>query len=146
MNQLVKLLDQNLEYVKHEVDGDILYISIHSTRLEVECPFCGTASHKVHSTYDRSFQDLPIQDKKVIVRLKNRKMFCSNVECSRKTFAERFSFIDDKGKKTKRLEENIREIALHCSTITASKTLKRNVVDVSRTTISNLLKKRCSNR
>ena len=141
MNNLVKLLDENLEYHEHTLDGDTIYITVFSNRKEVICPFCGTSSTKTHSTYEKSFQDLPIQDKKVIIRLMNRKLFCQNSSCERKTFAERFEFIDFKGKKTHRLENMIREVALNCSTISASNTLKRNVVDVSRTTISNLLKK-----
>ncbi len=141
MNNLVKLLDENLEYHEHTLDGDTLYITVFSNRKEAICPFCGTSSTKTHSTYEKSFQDLPIQDKKVIIRLINRKLFCQNSLCEHKTFAERFDFIDFKGKKTHRLEHMIREIALNCSTISASNTLKRNVVDVSRTTISKLLKK-----
>lgn len=141
MNNLVKMLDENLEYYDHLVEGDTLYITVFSNRKEVSCPFCGTVSTKTHSLYQKSFQDLPIQDKKVIIRLMNRKLFCQNSSCGRKTFAERFEFIDFKAKKTHRLEHKIREIALNCSTISASNTLRRNTVDVSRTTISNLLKK-----
>ncbi|WP_209125552.1 transposase family protein [Alkalihalobacillus sp. BA299] len=32
----------------------------------------------MHSRYKRSFQDLPIQGKKVLITLSNRKMFCDN--------------------------------------------------------------------
>ncbi len=96
---------------------------------------------KVHSVYKKSFQDLPIQDKKVVITLINKKFFCENSSCAHKTFAERFDFIKDKQKKTTRLEKTIREMSLNCSTITASNLLKQNVVRVSRTTISNLLKK-----
>lgn len=53
-----------------------------------------------------------------------RKLFCHNSSCKRKTFAERFEFIDFKAKKTHRLENSIREVALTCSTISASNTLK----------------------
>ncbi len=42
---------------------------------------------------------LPIQNKKVIIRLINRKLFCPNLSCNHKTFAERFDFIDFKSKK-----------------------------------------------
>jgi len=141
MDDLIKLLDQNLKLLENNIEGDPLYLYVESNRTHVKCPFCGTFSTKVHSTYERSFQDLPIQDKKVMVVLNNRKMFCHNQGCPRKTFAERFDFIDYKSKKTKRLEDTIREVSLNCSTISASNTLTRNIVNVSRTTISNLLKK-----
>ena len=93
---------------------------------------------KVHSVYKKSFQDLPIQDKKVVITLINKKFFCENSSCAHKTFAERFDFIKDKKKKNTRLEKTIREMSLNCSTITASNLLKQNVVRVNRTTISNL--------
>ena len=141
MDDLIKMLDSTLTLIEKNLEGDTLYLHVESNRASIQCPFCGEYSTKTHSTYERSFQDLPIQDKKVIVVLKNRKMFCKNQNCMRKTFAERFDFIDYKSKKTKRLEKTIREVALNCSTIAASNTLKRNIVDVSRTTISNLLKK-----
>lgn len=141
MNALVKLLDENLEYQSHSLDGDTIYLNVSSTRHEVSCPFCGMTATKVHSFYKKSFQDLPIQDKKIFIILMNKKFFCENSSCSHKTFAERFDFIKDKQKKTTRLEKTIREMSLNCSTITASNLLKQNVVQVSRTTISNLLKK-----
>lgn len=64
MEEIVKLLDENLEYVKHEVSGDRITIWVKSTKKEVTCPYCGKPSKKVHSRYERSFQDLPIQGKK----------------------------------------------------------------------------------
>lgn len=48
---------------------------------EVKCPYCGTLSSKVHSSYEREIQDLPMQNRKVILLVKTRKMFCSNCKC-----------------------------------------------------------------
>ncbi len=76
MKELVKLLDENLEYVKHEVLGDRITIWVKSTKKEVICSYCGKPSEKVHSKYKRSFQDLPIQGKKTTIVLIRRKMFC----------------------------------------------------------------------
>lgn len=99
MDEFIKLLDKNLEYVNHEIINDTCYITVISNRKEVNCPFCGQISTKVHSTYERKFQDLPIQGKKVVMILKNRKMFCSNPDCNHTTFAERFMFLSKKAKK-----------------------------------------------
>ncbi len=142
MDELVKMLDKNLSYLSHEYDDDVFYIFVASNRKGVTCPFCGHKSTRAHSTYHKSFQDLPIQEKKVIIILANRKMFCDNLECNHTTFAERFDFIDDKSKKTKRLEDEILDISLNCSTVKASQILRENVVDIGRSTISNLLKKK----
>jgi transposase len=112
MDELIKLLDENLEYVRHEFINDTINIHVISNRKDVVCPFCGQISTKVHSRYIRSFQDLPIQGKKVNVILNNRKMFCSNSKCENKTFAETFNFLPNKAKKTKCLEDEIINISL----------------------------------
>ena len=61
MNNLIKLLDKNLEYIEHEIIEDTIYISVKSIKEYICCPYCCTPSNKIHSKYKRSFQDLPIQ-------------------------------------------------------------------------------------
>jgi hypothetical protein len=64
-------------------------------------------SDKVHSYYKKSFQDLPIQDHKVVVIIKNRKLFCNNPNCSKRTFAETFEILARNAKKSARLDNEI---------------------------------------
>lgn len=142
MDEFIKLLDQNLNYITHEIIDDICYITVTSNRDEIKCPFCGWLSSKVHSTYIRTFQDLPIQGKKVFVIIRNKKMFCKNPECCNITFAERFDFLSKKAKKTRRLEDEIARLSLNCSSVAASEFLRKNLVDVGKSTICTLLKKR----
>jgi transposase len=146
MDKIVKLLCKTLSYVKHDIVGDTIFITVKSLKKSVKCPYCGRSSSKKHSFYERSFQDLPIQGKKVIYVLRNRKFFCQNPDCEHLTFAESFDFLSFKGKKTKRLEESIVEQSLHISSLTAAKQFKRNLVDVGKSTICNLLKKRRKNK
>lgn len=141
MEALIQLLDKNLILEKYEIIEDTIYIYVKSKNSEAICPYCNTSSNKVHSYYEKSFQDLPIQGKKTKIILKNRKMFCKNPECSKKTFAERFEFISNKSKKTKRLENEILNVSKNVSSITASKILKKNIANVSKSTICNILKK-----
>lgn len=145
MDEFIKLLDKNLKFISHEIVDDTIYIHTISNRNEVVCPFCGEISTKAHSHYSKSFQDLPIQGKKVIIILNNRKMFCNNPKCNHKTFAEKFDFISPRGKKTKRLENEIIRLSLNLSSITASKYLKGNIANVGKSTICNLLKKERGN-
>ena len=145
MDEFIKYLDENLEYINHRIDGEFCYITVASNRDEVICPFCGKPSSKIHSTYDRTFQDLPMQGKKVLVILHNRKMFCTNPKCPHTTFAERYEFLPHKAKKSARLEDEIVRLSLNCSSIAASKIMQKNVADVGKSTICNLLKKRNAN-
>ncbi|WP_367397962.1 transposase family protein [Enterococcus raffinosus] len=112
----------------------------------MNCPFCQTPTKKVHSKYERTFQDLPIQGKKVIIILQNRKFLCEEPTCQKTTFAETFECIAPKAKKTRRLEEEIIRLSLNCSSVAASEILSKQTVEVSKSTICNLLKKRDNTR
>lgn len=71
MDEFIKLLDQKLDYISHEIIDGVCHINIVSNRKEARFPFCGKLSSKKHSTYKRSFQDLPMQENKVIIILEN---------------------------------------------------------------------------
>jgi len=142
MDELVKFLDEILEYTSHEIIEDIIYITVVSNRDEWECPHCGCFSTRVHSRYNRRFQDLPIQGKKVIMILKNKKIFCDNDKCKVTTFAEKFAFLRNKAKRSTRLEDEILRVSSHCSSVAASQLLSTNTVTVGKSTICSLLKKR----
>jgi len=76
---------------------------------------------KVHSRYEKSFQDLPIQGKKTTIVVIRRKMFCESIECKKKTFAEPLDFVEPKFKRTTRLEKEILNISLSMSPVQATK-------------------------
>ena len=146
MDEFVKLLDPNLQYIQHKLIEDTFYIDVVPTMDAIICPFCGIFSSRIHSHYTRSFQDLPIQGKKVEIILNNRKVFCDNPNCNHTTFAERFSWLAPKSKKTKRLEEEIIRLSLNCSSVAASRILRKSTVTIGKSTVCTLLKKNRNNR
>lgn len=141
MEDLVELLDPHLVYESHVLIDNRLDIHVSSSRLQATCPYYGKPSSKIHSLYNKSFQYLPVQGKKVMIYLLNQKFFCTNPDCARKKFPERFDCIADRAKKTRRLEQEILTIAISCSSVTAAKILKIGTADISKSTICNLLKK-----
>ncbi len=142
MDEFIKALDENLDYLGHEIMEDEVIIYVASNRKKCSCSYCGSSSTRVHSCYEKSFQDLPIMGKKTKIIIKNRKFFCDNPECEFTTFAERFDFLKQNGKKTQRLIDKIVDISLNTSSIAASRTLRDGIADVGKSTICNLLKKR----
>jgi hypothetical protein len=58
MDEFIKLLDENLDYVSHEIVGDTIFIHVILNRQKVICSYCGKPSVNAHSHYERSFQDL----------------------------------------------------------------------------------------
>lgn len=125
---------------EYRVKPEVAVLELSSTIKELQCPYCGVSSSKVHSSYTREIQDLPIQARKTIFLVKTRKMFCVNDKCTRKTFSEKHSFVDVKGKKTQRLEKNIIYMSTQLSSVNASKILKSTNIDVSKSSICVMLK------
>jgi len=142
MEELIKELDKNLKLDNCIIEENHIILDVSNSSETATCPFCGKESSYVHSKYTRSFQDLPIQNRKVKMNLVNRKLLCKNPECTHTTFAERFNFIKHKAKKTDRLEEEIYNIAVNVSSLTAAKILNKNTVDIGKSSIFNILKKR----
>jgi len=142
MEELIKLLDEHLNYVSHELQGERMEIYVESSRETVLCPSCGQGTSRTHSYYQRRFNDLPMQGVKVEIVINNRILFCSNAECKRKTFAEQFKCIPSNAKRSRRLTEKIIDIALDTSAIATSTILNNGIANVGKSTICNLLKKR----
>ena len=146
MDNIIKMLDESLDYKKHEVTDDTIYITVESNKKLLRCPKCKVETTKVHSRYKKSFQDLPIQGKKVVIIINNRNMFCTNKDCDKYTFAETFKFIDSKAKKTKRLIDEIIRVSLTQSSLSASEYLRSTTVDIKKSSICNYLKKNNNNK
>ncbi|MCF8568616.1 ISL3 family transposase [Alicyclobacillus tolerans] len=72
----------------------------------ISCPDCGQWTERVHSTYYRTVQDVPLCGIKVFLRIRVRKFFCDNPSCERKIIAEQFDdFICPSQRKTNRLND-----------------------------------------
>ena len=144
MKDFIKSLDENLEYLGHEMDGELVRIYVASVRKAVACPYCGMLSENVHSYYARKFRDLPVMGKKTEIALRNRKMYCTNPSCPRETFAERFDCLARHGRKTKRLMSKIIDVAIHTSSVAASEILSDGIADAGKSAICGYIKKRYS--
>ena len=78
----------DLEIESIEECNNRILVYVRSNLIYGKCPYCGSISEKVHSFYMRKLVDLSIMGKPVELCLYVRKFFCSNSECSKKTFAE----------------------------------------------------------
>ena len=145
MDEFIKLLDPAYELIQYRIKENKVIFHIASTITELECPFCGSKTSKVHSIYQREIQDLPMQNRKVILLVKTRKMFCSNCKCEKKTFSECHPFVENNGKKTRRLVQNILFTSAQLSSVNAAKILKSNSIEVGKSSICSLLKKNAIN-
>jgi len=145
MEVLIKDLNANYIMDDCRIKEDVVVFDIHCQLDEVECPYCGEKSKRVHSYYIRQIQDLPIQNRQTILLVNTRKMFCDNKHCSHKTFAEKHPFVSRKGTRTERLENSIIYASAQLSSVNASKILKSGKISISKSTICTMLKKNANN-
>ncbi|MCR5754146.1 MAG: transposase family protein [Acetatifactor sp.] len=141
MQEFVNDIDKNYRLDDYRIKEQMVILKISSICKELQCPYCNAISKRVHSIYEREIQDLPMQNKKVILLVKTRKMFCDNSHCQKKTFSERHVFVGAKGKKTVRLEKRIISEAIQLSSINTSNILKSENIDVCKSSVCALLKK-----
>jgi len=76
-----------------------------ANRTTVPCPVCGHLAHRIHSHYQRTVTDLPIQGVPVRLALHTRRFYCDEPTCPRRIFAERFSdFVAAGARRSMRLD------------------------------------------
>jgi transposase len=92
MTQPTLLLDlpAHLRLDQIEITPQMLLLSLAAERIEAPCPLCQQTSHRVHSHYTRTLQDLSCGGKALRLLVVVRRFFCENAACARKIFAERF--------------------------------------------------------
>src|SRR5580704_7592680 len=91
-------------------------------RTRSECPSCGTQSTARHSRYWRQLQDLPVQGKRVVLRLRLSRWRCRNRECEQAIFRERLGeVVATWARRTSRVEEVLLLVAPHDLRRTAAK-------------------------
>ena len=125
--------------LKLEATG--LLIAAHTTAAHVNCPACGHASTRVHSTYWRTFKDLPWQDRAVTWRVRVRRFRCRH--CPGRTFAERVpGFAGIKARRSDRLAAAQADIGLVLGGEAGARLSRRLAMPVSGDTVLRLVRRR----
>ncbi|MFE9404033.1 ISL3 family transposase [Streptomyces sp. NPDC006530] len=60
------------------------------------CPGCNSQAAKVHSSYERALAGLPVNDRSLTVRLRDRRFFCDRGRCPRRTFVEQVAQLSER--------------------------------------------------
>ena len=119
----------------------MLNIYCHRASEISNCPYCGSASSKVHSRYKRELSDLPISHYKVKLIIEVKKYICENADCIHKRFAESLPFAGEREKRTLRLDDYIMEIGMKNSSVEAAKIIQKTHADISNQTVLRVIKK-----
>src|SRR5690349_19305284 len=67
-----------------EITPSVVILSLAADTSEAACPLCQHASHRVHSRYTRTLQDLPCVGKALRLLVVVRRFLCTNQGCARK--------------------------------------------------------------
>ena len=125
----------------HQMPHQQLVLVVNSTSLLASCPVCQTSSRQVHSYYTRTIADLCWADRQVRLELHVRRFVCSNIACSRRTFAEQFGEqIKAYARRTKRCASQLQTIGLMLGGNAGARLAEAQGIPVSSDTLLRLVR------
>lgn len=94
-----------IEIVSQTIEQDSLIVNVQAVSKQARCPHCLMFSiHQLKDDRFRLVRDLRALEMTVFLRLRQRRFLCLNC---RKRFIERFSFLAEKARLTKRLQTHL---------------------------------------
>ena len=145
MKEYVKTLSNNLKYINHELINDVYYIYCETKTKEFKHPEKNIKTKSIKHRYTRNVDDIPFNEKKVRLIIKVKVFLFRNITNEKNQFVENLDFLSEdyqRSRRTKRLENFILDIANNGSAISTEKTLNRNGVKISDTSINRMFKKK----
>jgi transposase len=92
--------------------GEVIVVRARTADEAVACPACGTPTGRVHGYHERVAADVPVDGRRVLVRLRARRMRCPVTGCPRQTFREQVpGLIDRYQRRTLRLAGQVSAVA-----------------------------------
>lgn len=123
------------------IEEDVVILSVSSLVSAPRCPDCHQPSGREHSYYWRTIADLPCAHRQIEMHLLVRRMFCDNVACMRKTFAERFpGTVAPFARRTNRLANRQRQVGFVLGGEAGSRILARTAMPTSGDTVLRLVR------
>ena len=133
MDEYLKLLNEKLKLLNYKEDGDILHIYCEMEKEE---------NKNVHERYERVVDDLPFGEFKVKLHIRARRYEISDNTTDKKTEVEKLDFLNESGRRTKRLENKMGIILQENSFSSAERLIKEVYVNISDTTLLRVFKKK----
>ena len=140
-NSLLSLLPAGLAVEQVVVNSDHILVAVRARAATASCPLCRRRSRRVHSRYIRHLADLPWQGRIGHFDLQIRRFRCSAPRCPRRIFAERLPEVAlPRVRRTLRLAEAQRRIALHAGGEAGARLAGRLAMPVSGDTLLRLIR------
>ena len=133
-----KLFGKNFIVYDWKESDDEIHIYVKTKKKTTVCKECGCETLRLHNTYNRTIQTLPIRMKTTYIHVKAYKYKCMNENCNTKVIMEDLNFASPSQVKSDDLICTILGISAFLSNEGASKVLKHLGIKVSNDTIKRL--------
>lgn len=124
-----------------EVSGCELVLSVRSRSVSAACPSCGSFSAAVHSHYRRTMLDLPVSGRRLRLIVDARRFRCRTPGCPRQVFCERLPSSVAWARRTARLDDLVRHLALALGGRPAARMATRLMAPVSNDTLLRVVRR-----
>ena len=94
VTELVRIVFSGLSaLVIHDVEdaGEVIVVRAGTRGGAVACPGCGAETSRVHGYHERTAADVPLDGRRVVVKVRVRRMRCPVLDCTVQTFREQVS-------------------------------------------------------
>ena len=68
--------------------GDVIVVRARTRGDAIACPGCGTETSRVHGYHERTPADVPVDGRRVLVKVRGRRLRCPVLDCAVQTFRE----------------------------------------------------------
>ncbi len=118
--------------------GDVICVRARTRAGAVACPGCGAETARVHEYRERAAADVPVDGRRVLVRVRVRRMRCPALDCKVQTFREQVPGVLDRyQRRVSRLTAQVSTVARELAGRASARLLpaaSRNGCSASRST------------
>ena len=120
--------------------GGVIVVRARTRDQPAACPGCGAETARVHGYHERSPADVPVDGRRVVVRLRVRRLRCPVLDCAVQTFREQVPGVLDRyQRRTTRLTGQVAEAARELAGRASARLLPALGIAVSRHTALRVL-------
>jgi transposase len=122
--------------------GDVICVRARTRDAAVACPGCGAETTRVHEYRERAAADVPVDGRRVLVRVRVRRMRCPALDCRVQTFREQVPGVLDRcQRRISRLTAQVSVVARELAGRASARLLPALGIMVSRHTALRVLLK-----
>jgi transposase len=122
--------------------GEAIVVRARTRGMAVACPGCGTETGRVHGYHERTAADVPVDGRRVVVKVRARRMRCPALDCKVQTFREQVSGVLERyQRRISRLTAQVSAVARELAGRASARMLPALGITVSRHTMLRVLLK-----